>query len=62
MPRPNVYSPSERQREKQLAREQDDRDLRAGRVSAAELSATNGLFSSLDVARARIRRRGRISA
>lgn len=58
----NIYSPDDRQREKQLAREQDDRDLRSGRISAAELSAANGMFSSLDVAHARIRRRGRVSA
>jgi len=57
-----VYSAAERQREKQLSREQDGCDLRAGRVSADELAAVNGFFSSLEVSHARIRRRGRLSA
>lgn len=56
----NRYDPRERQREKQRAREQDDRDLRSGAVSADELGRRNGLFSPLDLSAARIRSRGRI--
>jgi hypothetical protein len=55
------YDPVERQREKQLSREQDDRDLREGRITAKELAVANGFFSALDISRARIRRRGRTS-
>jgi hypothetical protein len=55
------YDPAERQREKQLSREQDERDLREGRITARELSAINGVFSALDIANARIVRRGRVS-
>jgi len=56
-----VYSPEMRQREKQLSRERDDRDLRAGLISPDELAAVNGFFSSLDISRARIGRRGRLA-
>ena len=49
------YDPIARRREKQLARERDDRDLREGRVSAEELRMRNGLFSGFDFSRARVR-------
>lgn len=62
MMKSNRYNPADRQREKQQSREQDDYDLRMGRVSADELAAANGFFSSLDVLHARVRRRGRVSA
>lgn len=55
-----LYNPHERMREKQLRREQDDRDLAAGLISKEELSRRNGLFSSLDLSGAKIVRRGRI--
>lgn len=58
----NQYEPSERQRAKQASREEDDRDLRAGVVSVAEISARNSLFGAMDISRARIRSRGRIGA
>ena len=56
------YDPIERQRDKQHAREQDERDLRAGVVSINELSERNGFFSGIDLSRASIRRRRRIAA
>ena len=52
----------ERQREKQRSRDQDDRDLHAGNLSADELAARNGFFSGLQLSGARIRHRGRIGA
>jgi hypothetical protein len=55
------YDPIERQREKQRAREQDDRDLQAGIVSISELSERNGFFSGVDFSRASVRRRRRIA-
>lgn len=58
----NLYDPLERQREKQSARRQDDRELRMGDVSVHELAARNGMFSALDLPRARIVGRGRIAA
>ena len=48
------YDPAERARQKQLAREQDDEDLRTGRVTREELSRRNGFFSSLDFSKATI--------
>ncbi|WP_454887776.1 hypothetical protein [Sphingomonas oryzagri] len=56
------YDPIERQREKQCAREQDERDLRAGVVSVGELNERNGFFSGIDFSHASIRRRRRIAA
>lgn len=55
------YDPRERQREKHLARVQDDCDLREGRLSRDQLRARNGFFSSLDLAGSSVRRR-RIAA
>lgn len=49
------FDPIALRREKQMARERDDRDLREGRVSAEELQRRNGFFSGLDFSRARIR-------
>jgi hypothetical protein len=58
----NHYDPIQRQRDKQRAREQDDRDLRSGAVSPELLGERNGFFSSLDLSRASVRRRRRIAA
>lgn len=52
----SLYSPIERRHEKQRAREQDDRDLRSGAVSHAQMAQDNGFFSSLDLSRASVRR------
>ena len=51
----SYYDPAERAREKQRAREQDDEDLRTGKVTREELSQRNGFFSSLDFSKATIR-------
>lgn len=51
----NYYDPAERALEKQRARDQDDEDLRTGKVTREELSRRNGFFSSLDFSKARIR-------
>jgi hypothetical protein len=51
------FNPVQRRLEKQRDREQDDRDLRDGRVSRAELARRNGFFSSLDLSGASVRRR-----
>lgn len=48
------YDPKKRAAEKQAARDKDDDDLRAGRVSKEELSRRNGFFSSLDFSEAKI--------
>ena len=55
----NLYDPVARRREKQLAREQDDRDVRSGAVSRAELRGRNSIFASLDLSHSSIRRRSR---
>lgn len=39
----------DREREKQEARERDERDLAEGRVAREELAQRNGFFSSLDI-------------
>ena len=51
------YDPIEREREKQRARDQDDRALRQGSLSIEELRFRNGFFSSLDLAGSSVRRR-----
>lgn len=51
------YDPIEREREKQRGRDQDDRALREGSVSAEELRLQNGFFSSLNLAGSSVRRR-----
>lgn len=48
------FDPEERIREKQLAREQDERDLRGGRVSAEELQARNSFVHGLDIENAKL--------
>lgn len=53
----NYYDPRVRAEEKQRAREQDEEDLRKGKVTSEELSQRNGFFSSLDLSNARIKRR-----
>lgn len=51
---PTKFNPKQRALEKQRAREQDDEDLRTGRVTREELSQRNGFFSSLDIANSKI--------
>lgn len=53
----NLYNPIAREQEKQRARVQDDCDLRSGSISRQELNKRNGLFSSIDMSRASLRRR-----
>lgn len=55
----NLYDPAARRREKQISREQDDRDVRSGAVSRADLRGRNSIFASLDLSRSSIRRRSR---
>lgn len=43
------FCPKERMAEKQRQRDQDDADLREGRVTREELRLRNGLFSGLDI-------------
>lgn len=45
----SYFDPNERLRQKQLAREQDERDLAEGKVSAAELQQRNSLFAGFDL-------------
>jgi hypothetical protein len=59
--RVRYYDPVERQREKQHAREQDDRDLREGYVSREELSERNSLFAGLNLSGSFVRRRNSIA-
>lgn len=56
------FDSAERRRAKQQAREQDDRDLREGRIAPAALNARNGLFSGVDFSQASVRRRRRLLA
>jgi hypothetical protein len=53
------YDPAARAREKQAARDQDDRDLRSGAVSPAELKDRNSLVAGLDLSQSMVRRRRR---
>ncbi len=53
----NRYNFSEHQRAKELSRAKDESDLRNGQISREELRAANGMFSSLDISAASIRRR-----
>lgn len=50
-----TFDPTERALDKQRQRDQDDEDLRAGRVTAEELRRVNGFFSFLDLSSARIK-------
>lgn len=52
--RSGTFCPIERAREKQAAREQDEKDLREGKVTREELRKRNGFFSSLDLRNARV--------
>lgn len=54
------YDPEQRMLEKQRAREQDDIDLKSGKVTKEELSKRNGFFSSLDIKSAKIVRRNHL--
>jgi hypothetical protein len=51
------FSVAARRREKQEARERDERLIASGQVSAQQIASRNGLFSALDPSRARIIRR-----
>ncbi|MDV3258103.1 MAG: hypothetical protein LOX97_10070 [Sphingomonas sp.] len=52
------FDPRQRQREKEIARQRDEHDLRAGFVSREQLRARNGFFSSLQIVGSSIRRQG----
>lgn len=52
------YDPAERAREKQQARDEDEADLRSGKVTSDELAARNGFFSRLAIRQGRIKFRG----
>jgi hypothetical protein len=55
---PNGYfSVAARKREKQEARERDERLIASGQRSPQQVARRNGLFSALDPSRARIVRR-----
>jgi hypothetical protein len=56
------YDSLNRRREKQSAREQDDRALREGAITPEALSQRNGFFSGIDFSRASVRRPRRIAA
>lgn len=47
------FNPEDRIREKQLAREEDERDLAEGKVSSAELQRRNSWFSGFDLSLAK---------
>ena len=53
----NYYDAKQRQHEKQLSREQDDRNLQAGIITARELTDHNSFFSSLNFEGSVIKRR-----
>jgi hypothetical protein len=48
------FSPAARKREKQQARERDERLIADGHVSPQQVAKRNGLFSALDPSKARI--------
>jgi hypothetical protein len=48
------FSADQRQREKQEARERDERLIASGRASARQLSERNGFFSALDPSKVRV--------
>ena len=43
------YSSEKRNQEKQLAREQDEQDLKSGKITKEKLRKKNGFFSSLNI-------------
>jgi hypothetical protein len=51
------FSVAARKREKQEARERDERLIASGRVGFQEIAKRNSLFSALDPSKARIIRR-----
>ena len=51
------FSVADRMREKQEARDRDERLLACDQISAQQLAMRNGLFSALDPSKARIVRR-----
>ena len=51
------FSSAARKREKQAARERDERLIASGQVSPQQVAKRNGLFSALDPSKARIVRR-----
>jgi hypothetical protein len=51
------FNPEARRREKQKARERDERLIAEGKVSVEQVAKRNGLFSALDPSKARIVRR-----
>jgi len=55
MAKAGYFDPEELRRQKQLAREKDDEDLREGRVTREELRLRNGLFSGVDLSGATVR-------
>ena len=55
MVKPGFFDPVELLRQKQLAREKDDEDLREGRVKREDLRLRNGLFSGVDLSHAKVR-------
>jgi hypothetical protein len=55
------FSVAARKREKQEARERDERLIASGQASPQQVAKRNGLFSALDPSKARIvRRRAKI--
>ena len=52
-----TFDPAERARQKQAARDQDERDLAAGLVTRQELQARNSFATGLDLPNAKIVRR-----
>ena len=55
------FSASERRREKELSRQQDELRIARGEASPEQIRDRNGLFSALDHSQARlIVRRGRV--
>ena len=50
----SIFNPKQRALEKQKSRDQDDADLKSGKISQEELSKRNGFFSSLDWSNAKI--------
>lgn len=54
----SYYDPVERQREKDRAREQDDRALRNGEVSREQLHLRNGFLAPLQIVGSSIERPG----
>ena len=45
----NHFNPAERQREKQLSRDQDEYDLESGYVSRKQLRLRNGFLAPLQI-------------